>query len=113
MARQQNSDRKSKSEDEDVSEGVKTILESEGIKMRLSAECIALEKRGDNVAVNVDCSSGDKTVIGSHTLLAVGRVPNTADLGLKNAGVTANQRGYIHARRASIGIADRTHVSSP
>ena len=75
-------------EDEDVSEAVRTILEAEGIKMRLSAECIALEKRGDKVAVNVDCSSGDKTVVGSHGLLAVGRVPNTDDLGLENAGVT-------------------------
>jgi pyruvate/2-oxoglutarate dehydrogenase complex dihydrolipoamide dehydrogenase (E3) component len=82
-------------EDEDVSEAIRTILESEGIKTRLSAECIALEKRGDKVAVNVDCSIGDKTVIGSHALLAVGRVPNTEDLGLKSAGVTADQRGYI------------------
>lgn len=38
-------------EDDDVSEAIKTILESEGIKMRLSAECISLEKRGDKVAV--------------------------------------------------------------
>jgi pyruvate/2-oxoglutarate dehydrogenase complex dihydrolipoamide dehydrogenase (E3) component len=82
-------------EDEDVSEAIRTILEAEGIKMRLSAECIALEKRGDKVAVNVDCSSGDKTVVGSHTLLAVGRVPNTADLGLESTGVAVDQRGYI------------------
>jgi pyruvate/2-oxoglutarate dehydrogenase complex dihydrolipoamide dehydrogenase (E3) component len=66
-----------------------------GIKTRLSAECIGLERRGDKVAVNVDCSSGDKTVIGSHTLLAVGRVPNTHDLGLENAQVVVDQRGYI------------------
>src|SRR5439155_1639464 len=54
-------------EDEDVSEAIKTILEGEGIKICLGAECIAFEKRGDKVAVQVDCSSGDKTVIGSHT----------------------------------------------
>src|SRR5947208_8642642 len=72
-------------EDEDISENIKTILEGEGIKIRLSAECIAFEKRGDKVAVQVDCTSGDKTVIGSHTLLAVGRVPNTNDLGLEQA----------------------------
>jgi pyruvate/2-oxoglutarate dehydrogenase complex dihydrolipoamide dehydrogenase (E3) component len=82
-------------EDEDVSEAIRTILAAEGIKMRLSAECIALEKRGDKVAVNVDCSSGDKTVVGSHTLLAVGRVPNTANLGLENARIAVDQRGYI------------------
>src|SRR5204863_315503 len=66
-----------KREDEDVSENIKTILEGEGIKIRLGAECIALEKRGNKVAAQVDCRSGDKTVIGSHALLAVGRVPNT------------------------------------
>jgi pyruvate/2-oxoglutarate dehydrogenase complex dihydrolipoamide dehydrogenase (E3) component len=82
-------------EDEDVSEAVRTILENEGINIRLSAECIALEKRVEKVAVNVDCSSGDKTVVGSHVLLAVGRVPNTDDLGLENAGVAVDQRGYI------------------
>src|SRR5881409_3510835 len=82
-------------EDEDVSENIKTILEGEGIKIRLGAECIAFEKRGDKLAVKVECSSGDKTAIGSHTLLAVGRVPNTNDLGLENAGVEVDKRGYI------------------
>src|SRR5437879_5891119 len=74
-------------EDGDVSEAVRTIVEAEDIKTRLSAECIALEKRGDKVAVQIDCSSGDKTVIGSHALLAVGRVPNTNDLGMENAAL--------------------------
>ena len=82
-------------EDVDVSQAISTILESEGINIRLSAECIALEKRGEKVAINVDCGAGDKTVVGSHLLLAMGRVPNTDDLGLKNAGVTVDQRGYI------------------
>jgi pyruvate/2-oxoglutarate dehydrogenase complex dihydrolipoamide dehydrogenase (E3) component len=82
-------------EDEDVSENIKTILEGEGIKIRLGAECIGFEKRGDKVAVQVDCSSGDKTVIGSHALLAVGRVPNTNDLGLEHAGIEIDKRGYI------------------
>jgi pyruvate/2-oxoglutarate dehydrogenase complex dihydrolipoamide dehydrogenase (E3) component len=82
-------------EDEDVSEAIRTILENEGINIRLEAECIALEKRGDKVAINVDCSSGDKVVVGSHALLAVGRVPNTDDLGLGNAGIAVDQRGYI------------------
>jgi pyruvate/2-oxoglutarate dehydrogenase complex dihydrolipoamide dehydrogenase (E3) component len=82
-------------EDEDVSEAIKTILENEGINIRLSAECVALEKHGDKIAVNVDCSSGDKMVIGSHVLLALGRVPNTDDLGVENAGVALDQHGYI------------------
>jgi pyruvate/2-oxoglutarate dehydrogenase complex dihydrolipoamide dehydrogenase (E3) component len=82
-------------EDEDVSEAARTILETEGIKIRLSAECIAMEKRGDKVAVNLDCTSSDKTFVGSHVLLAVGRVPNTNDLGLENAGVAMDRRGYV------------------
>ena len=82
-------------EDEDISENIKTILEGEGIKIRLGAECIGFEKRGERVAVQVDCSSGDKTVIGSHALLAVGRVPNTNDLGVEQAGIKVDQRGYI------------------
>jgi pyruvate/2-oxoglutarate dehydrogenase complex dihydrolipoamide dehydrogenase (E3) component len=82
-------------EDEDISENIKTILEDEGIKIRLGAECIAFEKRGDKVAVQVNCSTGDKTVIGSHALLAVGRVPNTNDLGLEQAGIEVDNRGYI------------------
>jgi len=84
-----------KREDEDVSENIKTILAGEGIKIRLGAECIGFEKRGDKVAVQVDCSSGDKTVIGSHALLAVGRVPNTSDLGLEYARIEVDKRGYI------------------
>jgi pyruvate/2-oxoglutarate dehydrogenase complex dihydrolipoamide dehydrogenase (E3) component len=82
-------------EDEDISEAIREILENEGINIRLNAECIAMEKHGDKVAINLDCSTGDKRVLGSHLLLAVGRVPNTDDLGLKNAGVTVDQRGYI------------------
>ena len=84
-----------KREDEDISENIKTILEGEGINIRLNAECIGFEKRGDKLAVQVDCSSGDKTVIGSHLLLAVGRVPNTSDLGLEQAGIKVDKRGYI------------------
>ena len=82
-------------EDEDISEAIKQILQNEGINIRLDAECIELEKRGEKVAVNLNCVSGDKTVLGSHVLLAVGRVPNTDDLGLENAGVAVDQRGYI------------------
>src|SRR4030095_9807866 len=51
-----------KPEDQDISENIKTILEREGIKIRLDAECIGFEKRGDKVAVQIECSSGDKIV---------------------------------------------------
>jgi pyruvate/2-oxoglutarate dehydrogenase complex dihydrolipoamide dehydrogenase (E3) component len=54
-----------------------------------------VERRGEKVAVKVDCAGGDNTVVGSHLLLAVGRVPNTHDLGLDKAGVETDQHGYI------------------
>jgi len=82
-------------EDEDVSAAVKDILEAEGIRIRLGAECISFARRGANTAIMVDCKSGDREVIGSHVLLAVGRRPNTDDLGLDKAGVEINERGFI------------------
>ena len=82
-------------EDEDISDAVRGILEGEGINVRVNAECIAFERRGDDTAARVDCMSGDREVVGSHVLLAVGRRPNTDDLGLKEAGVETDQRGYI------------------
>lgn len=82
-------------EDEDVSSTVKEILEKEGIHIRLNAECIRLERHGEDIAVGVDCSSDSSASIGSHVLLAVGRRPNTDDLGLENAGITLDERGNI------------------
>ena len=82
-------------DDEDVSEAVKEILENEGINIRLNAECMAAEKRGDKIQVRLDCDRDDKVVTGSHLLLAVGRVPNTHDLGLDKAGIETDARGYI------------------
>ena len=84
-----------KRDDEDVSQAVKEILENEGIKVRLNAECMAAEKHGDKIRVKLDCAKGAKEVDGSHLLLAVGRVPNTDDLGLDKAGVDTDARGYI------------------
>ena len=82
-------------EDEDVSMGVADVLEAEGIELRLNATCLAVEKHADGVAVNVECTEGAPQVVGSHLLLAVGRRPNTDDLGLDKAGVTTDARGYI------------------
>lgn len=82
-------------EDPDVSEAIQAFLEREGIQVRLNAECIQLDRRGDEIVVGVDCDSGDREVVGSHLLLAVGRVPNTDTLGLDAAGVTMNERGFV------------------
>jgi pyruvate/2-oxoglutarate dehydrogenase complex dihydrolipoamide dehydrogenase (E3) component len=82
-------------EDEDVSANIKEILEKEGIKIRLNAECIHLATHGDDIAVGVNCEEDASASIGSHVLLAVGRVPNTDDLGLDKAGVERDKHGYI------------------
>ena len=82
-------------DDEDVSEAVKEILEREGVNIRLNAECIAVERDKDRIRVGLDCGKGDRSVTGSHLLLAIGRIPNTHDLGLDKAGVDTDKRGYI------------------
>jgi pyruvate/2-oxoglutarate dehydrogenase complex dihydrolipoamide dehydrogenase (E3) component len=85
-------------EDEDVSASIKEILEAEGIHIRLNAECIAFEPpaTGQTGAwVHITCDAGDPKVHGSHVLLAVGRIPNTSDLGLDKAGIHTDEHGYI------------------
>ncbi|WP_267395947.1 FAD-containing oxidoreductase [Sphingomonas sp. GC_Shp_1] len=82
-------------EDADIAEAVRGILEDEGIAVRTGAECIAFARHADGVAVSVNCTAGEPTVIGSHVLLAVGRRPNTDDLGLDVAGVATDAHGYI------------------
>ena len=91
----QRGDRLVAREDEDVSEAVKEIVESEGVGVRLNAECAAFEMRGDRIAVTSNCPDGPEEAVGSHVLLAVGRVPNTHDLGLDRAGVKTDKRGFI------------------
>ncbi len=82
-------------EDEDVSLAIREILEGEGVEVRLKAQCISVEKRGDGVSVGVSCESGAPEVIGSHVLMAVGRRPNTDDLGLEKAGLETDALGFI------------------
>ncbi|HLJ14634.1 MAG TPA: FAD-containing oxidoreductase [Bryobacteraceae bacterium] len=82
-------------EDEDVSAAIRDFLEKEGIEIRVNATCIGMAKHDDGVEVRVDCTTGSPTVIGSHLLLAVGRRPNTDDLGLEKAGIASDEHGYI------------------
>jgi pyruvate/2-oxoglutarate dehydrogenase complex dihydrolipoamide dehydrogenase (E3) component len=82
-------------EDEEISQAIREILEAEGIHIRTGAECIRFRKHEDGVAVGVDCTQGAPEVIGSDVLLAVGRRPNTDDLGLDKAGVELDAKGYI------------------
>ncbi len=82
-------------EDDDVAAGIRDILEREGIVIRTGAECMALSRRGERIAVGLSCKEGPPLAEGSHVLLAVGRVPNTQDLGLDAAGIATDERGYI------------------
>jgi pyruvate/2-oxoglutarate dehydrogenase complex dihydrolipoamide dehydrogenase (E3) component len=82
-------------EDPEVSEAIAEILAKEGIAFRLGAECIGFEPSASGVTVGVDCRSGDRRIVGSHVLMAVGRRPNTDELGLDRAGVATDERGYI------------------
>ena len=82
-------------EDRDISEAIRQALEGEGIEVRTSADCIALKRDGARIAVSLDCVSGPPVVAGSHVLLAVGRRPNTDDLGLKAAGVETDAKGFV------------------
>jgi len=82
-------------EDEDISVAIQEILEKEGIRIRLNAECITARRAGEGIVVGLDCADASREVEGSHLLLAVGRVPNTDDLGLDKAGVETDSAGYI------------------
>ena len=82
-------------EDEDVSESVKEILEGEGVHVRLNAECVSVGQSPGGVTVGMSCEDEPRGVEGTHLLIAVGRSPNTDDLGLDKAGIATNKRGHI------------------
>ena len=81
-------------EDEEISTAVQNILEKEGIEFWLNAKNLHVASRDGGIVVSTS-GNASQEVAGSHLLLAVGRVPNTDDLGLDKAGVRTNERGYI------------------
>jgi pyruvate/2-oxoglutarate dehydrogenase complex dihydrolipoamide dehydrogenase (E3) component len=82
-------------EDQDVSDAIREILEQEGIGIRLNATVTRLAKHGDEIVVSADFTGQAEEIRGSHLLFAIGRRPNTSDLGLDKAGVATDPRGYI------------------
>ncbi len=82
-------------EDEDVSDGIRSILENEGVRFALASECLTLSRDGAQIAVGAACGADRPSIVGSHVLLAAGRRPNTDGLGLESAGIAADARGYI------------------
>ena len=93
-------------EDEDVSQTIAEILQAEGIHLRLNAKCIGFASDNGRPLVKLDCTAGPPEITGSHVLLAVGRRPNTDDLGLDRAGIRVDEKGYI-------AVDDRLATSVP
>jgi pyruvate/2-oxoglutarate dehydrogenase complex dihydrolipoamide dehydrogenase (E3) component len=81
-------------EDEDVSIAIAAILKEEGIDIRVNNRVVAVAMQGNEVAVTLDTGPNSQ-VLGTHLLLAIGRRPNTDDLGLDKAGIASDERGYI------------------
>jgi pyruvate/2-oxoglutarate dehydrogenase complex dihydrolipoamide dehydrogenase (E3) component len=82
-------------EDADVSQAVAGFLKDEGIDIRVNSKVVGVEKKGNDIAVSVETGGKQSQVTGSHLLLAIGRRPNTDDLGLDKAGIATDPRGYI------------------
>ncbi len=82
-------------EDADVSDGIRAILENEGVRFALASECISLSSEGERIVVGAACAGDQAPIVGSHVLLAVGRRPNTDGLGLDAAGINSDARGFI------------------
>src|SRR5262245_11453162 len=82
-------------EDAEISAAIQDVLTKEGIALRLDARCVRGSGRAGGVGAHADCETGSPSIEGTHLLLAVGRQPNTRDLGLDAAGVSCDERGYI------------------
>jgi pyruvate/2-oxoglutarate dehydrogenase complex dihydrolipoamide dehydrogenase (E3) component len=83
-------------EDDDVTEGLQAVLEEEGIEFAFNAHVQRVSgKSGQSVKVELEQDGAARTMDGSHLLVALGRVPNTKDIGLELAGVELTDQGYI------------------
>ncbi len=83
-------------EDADVAEEVAKILREDGIEVLLEATTLGVERSGDGeIGLTVKTPLEERRITGSHLLVATGRVPNTEGLGLEDAGVQTDSRGFI------------------
>ena len=82
-------------EDEDVSAAIHEIFEGEGIEVLTGAEVRRVTARDGGLALTVASGGGEREVTGSHLLVALGRRPNTDDLGLEAAGIETDARGFV------------------
>jgi pyruvate/2-oxoglutarate dehydrogenase complex dihydrolipoamide dehydrogenase (E3) component len=94
-------------EDADASHEIRRILTEEGIQIHVPAELLKVSGlSGDEVSIALRTSSGEQTIKGSHILVAAGRIPNTAGIGLDKAGVELNDRGFVR-------VNERLETSAP
>jgi pyruvate/2-oxoglutarate dehydrogenase complex dihydrolipoamide dehydrogenase (E3) component len=94
-------------EDIDVSREMRRILSDEGMRVLLEAQLLEVRGRsGDRVSLVVRTPSGEQNIDGSDILVAAGRIPNTSGIGLEEAGVELDGRGYIR-------VNDRLETSAP
>jgi pyruvate/2-oxoglutarate dehydrogenase complex dihydrolipoamide dehydrogenase (E3) component len=93
-------------EDADVAAEVQAILEREGVRFHLGSECMGFAPAASGVRMRAQCAPAEEWLEGSHVLLAVGRTPNTDDLGLDAAGVRTDARGFIEVDDACRTSAD-------
>ena len=94
-------------EDQDVSAAVLELMHDEGVRVHVSARLIGVSGRsGEGVTVRLSLPDGERTVAGSDILVAAGRVPNTREIGLEQAGVDIDARGFI-------AVNDRLETTAP
>ena len=94
-------------EDPDVSREIRRILSDEGIECLVSTELLkASGQSGNAVSIAVRANLSERTIEGSHILVAAGRVPNTAGIGLDKAGVELDGRGFVR-------VNERLETSAP
>ena len=94
-------------EDADASHEIRRILADEGVQIHVPAELIKVSgQSGQEVSLVARTSAGEQTIEGSHILVAAGRVPNTAAIGLDKAGVDLDDRGFV-------SVNERLETSAP
>jgi pyruvate/2-oxoglutarate dehydrogenase complex dihydrolipoamide dehydrogenase (E3) component len=82
-------------EDPEVANELQKILEEEGLTFHLDAQTTRVEQKGSEIEVSVEGLHGSARITGSHLLLAIGREPNTEDLGLEAAGIETDKFGFV------------------
>ena len=94
-------------EDPDIAGEIRRILAAEDIEFVLGADVIRVEGRsGDGVRLRARTGGDERTIAGTDILVATGRTPNTADIGLETAGVELDARGYVK-------VNDRLETTAP